>query len=460
MVSDGGELKFDTVITGGTVVLPTGAIPATIGIRGGKIAGIFNPDIRLNADENVSAIGSTIFPGLVDPHVHLWEPGHLNYREDYQHGSAAAAAGGVTTMIEMPLSIPPVKDSESFELKKGIALQKSVVDFALWGALIPASLKHLEEMHELGCVAFKAFMSYANDEYPHTPDHYLLEAMKMVANFDGLIGVHAENADVVAYASEKLEEAGVMEPEAYSEGRPPIAELDAMQRAILFAKHAESRLHIVHMSVAEGGEMVKEAKEKGVRVSNETCPHYLVFDKSELNKRGAFAKCNPPLRSRENVEQLWEQLIKGNIDCIGSDHGPYTDEEKLQFDNIWKAPPGFGGLELILPIMISEGFHKRGMSLETIANLTSTNAAAIFRLAPQKGVIQIGTEADFAIVDLNAEWTYHGKQSLSKTKTENSIYEGMNLKGKVVSTMVRGKTVFHDGKVVSPAGFGQFVRYI
>jgi allantoinase len=452
------ENRFDTLIRGGTAIMENGAVQANIGIRDGRIAALLDPAVPFEAEEVIEAGGLVVFPGLIDPHVHLWEPGPLSYREDFRHGSQASAAGGVTTLIEMPLSIPPVIDEASFRLKLDTATANSVVDFALWGGLIPRSIRELKHLHELGCIGFKAFMSYANDEYPHTPDHHLLEAMYEIAKFGGLVGVHAENADVVKYWSEKLERQGVRDADAYADGRPAVAELDAMQRVILFAGETGCRLHIVHMTVAEGGEMVNRAKARGVRVSNETCPHYLLFDKSALAEKGVFAKCNPPLRSAENREALWEQLFKGNIDCIGSDHGPYTDEEKTASGgDIWSAPPGFGGIELILPTMISEGYHKRGLSLERIALLTSTNAAKIFGLYPRKGSIRVGSDADLVLADLNETWTYRGESSFSKTKTSHSIYDGVTFKGRVKTTLVRGRKVYDQAAIVVTPGYGEFI---
>ncbi|MDY0393559.1 hypothetical protein RWE15_02785 [Virgibacillus halophilus] len=251
--------------------------------------------------------------------------------------------------------------------------------------MIPKSVDNLQEMHGLGCVGYKAFISYANKNYPHASDDVLLKGMKNAAEFNGLIGVHAENADIVETTSKEMEQEGNMDPESYPDGRPALAELEAMERAILFAEKTGCRLYIVHMTVAEGGEMVRQAKRRGIQVSNETCPHYLLFDKSVLKEKGVFAKCNPPIRSYENKEALWDQLLKGNIDCIGSDHGPYTDEEKLEFgNNIWKAPAGFSGIDVLLPTMLSEGVNNRGLDLVTLAKLVSTNAAKTFELYPKK----------------------------------------------------------------------------
>lgn len=449
---------YDTSIVNGMIVLENQVIKGTIVIHNGEITGILDENSIAESKNTIDATGMVILPGAIDPHVHLWEPSPQDYREDYNYGSKAAASGGITTLIEMPLSVPPVIDSESFHIKKDIADKNSLVDFAIWGGLIPKSVDNLHEMHELGCVGYKAFISYANDNYPHTPDDVLYKAMKNAAEFNGLVGVHAENADIVETACKDMEESGNLNPESYPDGRPALAELEAMQRAILFAEETGCRLHIVHMSVAEGGDMVHQAKERGVKVSNETCPHYLLFDKSILKEKGPFAKCNPPIRSFENKEALWEQIIKGNIDFIGSDHSPYTDEEKLEGkDNIWKALPGFGGIDVLLPAMLSEGVNARGLGLVELAKLVSTNVAKTFDLYPKKGTISIGSDADLVFVDLNKEWTYKGEYSFSKTKSSQGIFEGYKFKGKVMATMVRGNVVYKDGEITEESTYGQFV---
>lgn len=452
------ETVFDTAIVNGTIVLEKQVVKGTIAIKDGKIAGVFDGNIKVPTLQLINATGMTVLPGAIDPHVHLWEPSPQDYREDYNCGSKAAASGGVTTLIEMPLSVPPVIDKESFDIKKKIADENSLVDFALWGGLIPKSVDKLREMHELGCVGYKAFISFANPNYPHTPDDVLFRAMKNAAEFNGLVGVHAENAVIVETACQEMEQSGNLDPESYPDGRPAVAELEAMQRAILFAEEARCRLHIVHMSVAEGGDMVAKAKERGVMVTNETCPHYLLFDKSILKEKGPFAKCNPPIRSKENKEALWDQILKGQIDFIGSDHSPYTDDEKLEgIDNIWKALPGFGGIDVLLPAMLSEGVNARGLGLLELANLVSTNVAKTFDLYPKKGTISIGSDADLVLVDLNKEWAYKGEKSFSKTKSNQGLYEGYKFKGKVMSTMVRGTIVYDDGEITADSTYGQYV---
>lgn len=449
--------KVDLILKNGLVVMDDEVILANLAIKDGKITGIFDVHTYVDAKETKDVKGLAIFPGLIDTHAHFWEPGPQNYREDFYHGSCASAAGGVTTVLEMPLSIPPVIDETTFNMKYEVAKKNSVIDFALWGGLIPSSIENMEKLNSLGCCAFKAFISYANPDYPHMPDHELCRAMEVASKFDGLIGVHAENADIVKEFCRLMEESGVREPSRYHEGRPPFAEVEAIERAMFFAKQFGARVLICHVSAHEGIKSIKRAKMYGQKVYAETCPHYLAFDNTKMNDNGVFAKCNPPLRPNNNKEALWEHVINGDIDVIGSDHGPYSKEEKIKYeDNIWQAFPGFGGVELMLHVLLTEGYHKRGVDLSLIARITSSNAAKIFQLK-NKGGIKVGNDADLALVDLDYEWTYEGLKSFSKTKIDCGIYEGYRAKGKVVETIVRGKTVFCDDKITAEPGYGKFV---
>lgn len=449
--------KVDLLIKNGNVITEDGILNCDIAVKDEKIQGLFTREVELEADEILDVKGKTVFPGLIDTHAHFWEPGPNDYREDYYHASRACAAGGVTTVCEMPLSVPPLIDTKTFNIKKKIADEKSLIDYAFWGGLIPKSIDNLEEMNELGCIGYKAFISYANENYPRTADHHLYKAMRKVSKFNGVIGVHAENADLVVELSKELEEKGVRKPSRYSDGRPPFTEVEAINRAALFSKETDCKLFICHMSAKEGVEAATKHKNNGVSIFKETCPHYLAFDKSIMDKKGPFAKCNPPIRDKDNLEALWKKIKEGKIDCIGTDHGPYSDEEKLeQKDNIWKALPGFGGVELMLSVMLTEGYHKRDVPLKLISKMISTNAARIFGLK-NKGSIRIGKDADFAIVDLNKEWAYDGKKSYSKTKTDKSLYQNYKAKGKVIQTIVRGKTVYKNGKIIADKNYGKYV---
>ena len=449
-------LCYDLLLADGDVVFENGVRKANIAVKEGKIAAILAPGFVVEAKEVRVIEGLTVFPGLIDTHAHYWEPGPQNYREDFHHATRCCARGGVTTTLEMPLSIPPVVDKPSFELKYNVAKENSVIDFGLWGGCIPASIDRLEEMNELGCCAFKVFISYANPDYPHLPDHELCRAMEKVSKFGGMIAVHAENADIVSNFCQWKKEEGIRQPSRYHEGRPAFSEVEAIQRAVLFSKVYGTDLLICHMSAAEGVDATLEARRQGHHVYTETCPHYLAYDNTRMDECGAFAKCNPPIRPRDNLERLWDHVLNGNIDVIGTDHGPYSEQEKLEADNIWDALPGFGGVELMLTIMITEGYVKRGLPLHQIARMTSINAARIFGLQ-QKGAIEVGKDADFAIVDLNRKWVYEGMKSFSKTLLDCGIFEGYQSEAAVRETIVRGTTVYKDDTITMDSGYGMFI---
>ena len=449
--------KDRLLFTNAQIVLPNEVVKGSLAIEDGKIVGILEPGITLPAFTEVDVRGKTLMPGVIDTHVHMWDPSPLNYREDWNCGSQCAASGGITTIVDMPLSVPPVVDEAGFQLKLDLAQKESCVDFAFWGGLTPGCVQNMEELNNLGCVAYKGFMSFANEDYPQITDGYLVQGMRKAAKFGGLIGVHAENAEVADFGSKEMSAIRCKDYAMHDDARPWWVEQEAIARAVLFARETGSRLYICHMTIAQGAAYLKQAKAEGVNVSVETCPHYLLFDKTILREKGAYAKCNPPFRSRENVEKLWSYVLDGTIDTIGSDHGPYRDDEKMQKGDFWQEYCGFGGFDAMLSAMLTEGYHRRGLSLPHLSCLMATNAANIMQLAPRKGSLLPGRDADILVVDLDREWVFDGLKSLSKTKTVHNIYHGMKMKGKVEQTYVRGQLIFKDGEITAPKGFGQFV---
>ena len=242
------------LFAGGTVVLPDRTVRAALVAEGGKVAGLLSHPQNPGAFEVVDVSGKLLFPGVIDTHVHMWDPTPLNYREDWYHGTRAAAAGGITTVVEMPLSVPPVTDRAGFENKRRVADANTFVDYALWGGLVPSCVDSLEELDALGCVAYKGFMSFANPDYPQITDGYLVRGLENAAKFDGLIGVHAENAEVADFGSRAMAAAHCPDEAKHDDARPWWCELEAIQRAVLFAQNTGAALYICHMTITQGSE--------------------------------------------------------------------------------------------------------------------------------------------------------------------------------------------------------------
>jgi allantoinase len=453
-------MKYDLLIVNGTVVLESGIQNLTVAINDGKFVSFIKAGEALpEAHETIDASGKVILPGGIEPHGHVWEPGE-DFREGWETGTQAAAAGGITTIIEMPLSNPPPVTREAFLLKKDIATHKSSIDFALWGGVIPESAQNLEknlaDLKELGAVAYKIFMCWSAQKYPPIDDGLLLSAMKELARTNQFIGIHAENDAIIKENERRLQAGGHNSPQDFVDSRPPEAELEAINRALLLGKVTGCRIHIVHMSINEGGRLLKQAKLNGQKVTVETAPQYLALDRSELDRKGAFAKCAPPLRTRENVELLWDYVLDGTIDMIGSDHAPFTREEKESPKLFWDVPNGLSGMQESFSLLLSEGVNKRGLSLNRAAEMTSTNVAKTFGLYPQKGCIRVGSDADLVIVDMNEEWIVDNARVFYKVGW--SPYAGRKMKGKILKTILRGNTIYQNGEMVTKPGTGEFVR--
>ena len=449
-------MSADLYLKNGLVVTEETTFHGGVVIAEGKIVEIVAGDMDVAAQEVIDAAGKAILPGIVDDHVHFNEPGREHW-EGYRTGSMAAAAGGVTTILEMPLNAtPPSIDREKLQLKREAAKDQSVVDYAHWGGLVDDNLDQLDDLHEEGVVAFKGFMSDSGVDFNRINDDVLYGGLVKARELGNVVGVHAESEYVTRFLASKIQAEGRIDRRAWSESRPPFAELEADNRAIYWAKVTGGTLHIVHVTIAEGIRAVDQAKHEGVNVTVETCPHYLFFDEDDFVRIGPAAKCAPPIRSRAEVEKLWECVLAGMVDTIASDHSPCPTADKvIGNENIWKAWGGITGVQLMLPVMLTEGYHKRGMQLPALVKLMSANPARIFGLYPQKGTLMPGSDADVTIVDLDKSWTLAAGDLFSKH--QQSAYVGYSFKGKVEQTIVRGKTVYQGGMIVGEPGYGRLV---
>lgn len=450
-------MKFDLFLKNAEIVTEAGLFQAGLAVKDGKIAEITGDDATVEATDIIDAKGKMVLPGLVDGHAHFNEPGREHW-EGYRTGTMAAAAGGVTTVLEMPLnSTPPTISKEHLDAKRGAVKDQAVVDYAQWGGLVDNNLADLAALHEEGVIGYKAFASNSGVDFARINDDLLYAGLLEMRNLGNLIGLHAENESVTAYLGDQMRKAGRTDRASWYESRPPESELETVRRACYWAQATGGNLHIVHISIADGIRAVTKARRHAARVTSETCPHYLYFDQEDFKKIGPAAKCAPPLRAREEVEELWKLVLSGQVDTIGSDHSPCTwDEKEKGMDDIWQAWGGISGIQSMLPVLLTEGYHRRGLRLESLVHMTSANPARLFGLYPQKGAIQPGSDADLVIVDLDKDWTLDSNQLFYKNK--HSAYVGCLFKGQVVRTLVRGRTVFADGEIKAQAGYGQLLR--
>src|SRR3989441_12469647 len=397
-------MRYETVVAGGLLVTGPGVLRGYLGINAGRIARI--GEAPLIGDDMVDARDRTVLPGAVDLHVHFNDPGRTDW-EGWGPGSRAAAAGGVTTVAEMPLNcLPPVTTVDALQAKVAAAQGQSMVDYALWGGLITDNREHLASLAAAGVIGFKALMSHSStEEFTHVEDGVLFDGLQRLRDLDQFLAVHAESNAITQDRMRRLQADGRRDRMAWGEARPPVAELEAIHRALFLAQQAGCRLHIVHMSLPEGAEMIHAARSRGQAVTVETCGHYLALTDDDFVRLGPVAKCAPPLRDRARQLGLWEAVLGGRIDCITSDHSPCPIEDKARGnDDVWAAWGGITGIQTLVPLMLTEGVLERGLSLERFTALMSTNPAKIAGLWPRKGEIRIGADADLLLVDLQRAW--------------------------------------------------------
>ncbi len=437
---------FDLILRGGTVVTPSGLVKSDIGVSGEKIAAL-QPDISSDAKETIDANGLHIFPGVIDAHVHFNEPGRTEW-EGFETGSRALAAGGGTMFFEMPLNAhPPTTDAASFRLKSAAAEKNSVTDFSLWGGLVPGNLDHLEELADCGVIGFKAFMSNSGiEDFSSVDDHTLREGMKRAAKLRLPVAVHAESDTITQELAQQCLTAGRTSIRDYLGSRPIRAELDAIRRAIDIAGETGCALQIVHVSSGEGVRAVVEARQRRVDVTCETCPHYLTLTEEDVEKIGAVAKCAPPIRASKIQDELWRHLAAGEITTVGSDHSPSPPGMKKD-SNFFKVWGGISGVQHTLSLLLTEGHFKRDVPMPLIASLLSGDVASRFKLPRSKGRIEVGTDADLAIVNL--QQSFEVKKSDLLYRHPQSPYVGRILRGRVVRTLLRGNTIWNGGKIVA-----------
>jgi dihydroorotase (multifunctional complex type) len=364
-------------------------------------------------------------------------------------------AGGVTTVLDMPNVIPPTSNAERVRERERLIEARSFVDVMLVGVIVQDNPEQIVRMAEAGVVGFKVFLGTTVGGIPAPDDGTLLDAMAIVAETGRRVGFHAENDAIIQHRIRQLQAQGRQDPLAHLESRPAIAEAEAIQRIGLFARQTGAQTHIFHLSSREGLECVAGLRANGLDITSETGPRYMFLDAETLKGLGSALKLNPPVRTREHGEALYHGMLEGIIDFIASDHAPHTEAEKLK-DSIWEALAGFIGVETMMQVMLSEAVNKRGLSLKQFVRLCSENAARAWGIYPQKGSLQIGTDADITIIDLQAPWIIDRSRLRSKSRV--TPWEGYRGVGKPVTTIVRGRVLMQDGVLTGGRPQGKLIR--
>lgn len=459
-------MQFDLILENGNIVSPQETTRADIGVRGGKIVAI--GDLRgAQAAETYNAMGRYVFPGFIDEHVHSRDPGQP-HKEDFNHSTRAAAAGGITTLIEMPNTVPAISNAEAFHARAAHLAPKAFVDFAQWGLVLgDPNTKDLAGLAEAGVVGFKLFWGYAlhpktfalmydyrpGDDVLPPPDHgQIYDAFCEIAKTGMAVAIHAEDSAIINRLSARERASGGNDYAAILRSRPPFTEQLTTQIGIIIAGAAGAHLHVLHISAAEAADAVAAARARGQAVTGETCPHYLALTDRDYERLGIGLKCFPLVREQKHQDRLWEAIRRGEIQTLGSDHAPHTEEEKK--GDIWKAPAGGSGIQTMVAQLLDSASKGR-LSLGQVAGLLSENPARIFGLYGQKGVIKPGADADFTVVDMDRTWTVRREEMESKNKS--TYLEGETLQGVPVAAFLRGAQIMADGKPVGEAR-GQLVK--
>lgn len=446
--------SLDLLVRGDLVLKDGVARDSALGVKGGKIVGLYASDEIPRAREVIDCRGLLVFPGAVDAHVHSYSvPGV----EGFENSTAAAAAGGVTTIIEMPYDAgAPTTTPEAFQEKIDRIRRLARVDVALLGTLKKEGTPEVvAPMVELGACGFKLSLFETDpNRFPRIPDGVLWEILPVLAQHRIPVGFHAENDDLIFHLIRKYQREGRSDPLAHCETRPPASETLAVLKLLELAHWIGFPLHIYHASHPRSIDLIRQFRIEGLDISVETCPHYLLLYQTDMNRLKALGKINPPLRTQEAAQQMWEFLRYGDIDMVSSDHAPWALERK-QSPDIFANASGAPGVEILLPLLFSEGFMERGFSPVRLAQLIAEKPARRFKLFPRKGHIGLGADADLAIIDPKARWTIQGQSLHSSARW--SPFDGCEVTGKVIRTILRGKEIFNGTEILAQPGYGQFI---
>ncbi|WP_432665424.1 allantoinase AllB [Wukongibacter baidiensis] len=451
---------YDLVVKNGKLVTHDRIFEADICIRDGKYAAFIENGEEVDSKKTIDAKGNFVFPGIIDCHAHLNEPG-FTWREDFATGTRAAAVGGTTTLIDMPLNNePPLTNKKVFDLKYGLISKKAVVDYSLWGGLVDYNLNDLVGLNDCGVAAFKAFVCPMGDSsFTSVNLGHIKEALEILKPHGTICGFHCEEYGLVLELEKnaKLENRNTVRD--FLDAHSVLVEYVATRNMIDMARDTGGKVHICHISHPSVAQLVKDAIHEGLSVTGETCPHYLGFTEDLVIEKGAPAKCTPPMRTRDAVEQLWDYVLDGTLSCIGSDHSPADEKEKDNETNtIWTAWGGLNSIQFLLPMMFDMAVNQRGYSPTLLGRTLGYNPAKLFNLYGRKGAFEIGFDGDVVILDPKKEW--HISKETLMTMNKVSAFEGVSGKGFPTHTIVRGEVVAENGMYKDVFGYGEFIKPI
>lgn len=453
-------MSYDLVIRGGTVATAETTFEADVAVTGGRISAIGE---GLRAADEIDAAGKLVMPGGIEAHCHIAQESGMGLMcsDDYRSGSISAAFGGNSSFVPFAAQRKGWGILETLDIYDGRAAPNAVIDYGyhlIVADPTEAALAELPRAFDRGVTSFKVFMTYdiALD------DGQFLDILSVAKAHGGLTMVHAENAKMVAWMTDRLLKAGHVEPRYHAPSRPALAEEEAISRAIALARLVDAPLFIVHVSTPGGAEAVRRAQEAGAKIYAETCPHYLFLTADDLDRpgmEGAKYICSPPVRDSATQAALWRHVQAGTFEVVSSDHAPFRADETGKFHNgpevaFNRIANGMPGIEMRLPLMFSEGVHGGRISLNRFVALSATNAARTYGMLPRKGVIAVGADADIAIWDPEAEWTAGEMHD----DMDYNPFEGWRLKGRPVTVLTRGVRVVEDGALVASPGDGRFIH--
>ncbi len=450
------EITADLVIHGGTVVSPDAEYKASIAVKNGKILAIGEKDAMPDAMETLDATGLHILPGAIDVHVHFRDPGYPQ-KEDFASGTASAAFGGVTTVFDMPNTLPAISDAQSLKEKHAIASAKAYVDYGLYAVLGEDSLPNVGDLIDGGIIGFKCYMGNTFGRIPSPTTGAMLELFEIVAPTGKRISLHAETNSIMERREARLRQMGRTDPLAHLAARPAVVATEAVARAAILAEWTGARIHVLHISSAAELRPLAEAKSRGVDITGETCPQYLLLSADDYEAMRGIIRVNPPVREAENQDPIWQALVDGTIDMIATDHAPHAPEEKTRED-IWTVDCGFPGVETQMPLMLTE-VARRKASLSDYVRWSAENPAKSWGLFPKKGALMVGSDADIAIVDTNCTWTID--DALIQSTAKISPWHGMEATARPIHTIVRGRFVMKNRQLQEDTrGWGRSVHAI